>query len=729
MSKFRFRALEELLSRKAVEVVLPSNKPSDFYGINVFDKPKMKKYLSEDAYAHVIEAIETGSKIDRRVADQVAAGMKAWATERGASHYTHWFQPLTDGTAEKHDSFFSIDSKGQGFESFNGDLLAQQEPDASSFPNGGLRNTFEARGYTAWDPSSPAFVVGSTLCIPTIFVAYTGEALDFKTPLLKALSAVDKAAVDVCHYFDKNVKKVQANLGWEQEYFLVDEALYMARPDLLLTDRTLMGHASAKDQQLSDHYFGSIPARVEAFMADLEIECWKLGVPLKTRHNEVAPNQFECAPIFEECNLAVDHNILLMDVMRKVGRRHKLRVLLHEKPFKRINGSGKHNNWSLSTDTGVNLLKPGKNPKANLQFLTFLVNTVKTVFDNQDLLRASIFSAANAHRLGAHEAPPSIMSVFLGTQLTSMLDEIEASVPDRKMTPDEKTELKLNIGKIPEILLDNTDRNRTSPFAFTGNRFEFRAVGSSANCAMPMTALNSALAKQLREFKVEVDAKIEAGIKKDEAILQVLREYIIYSKAVRFDGNGYSAEWVEEAARRGLSNVRKATVAFQATMEEKFIKLFEELEVLTRGEIAARYEILQEKYTKKIQIEARVLGDLALNHIVPTALRYQSVLIENVKSLKEIFSGDELEQMAAGRIDTIRKISTYVNEIRTKVDEMVELRKVANNIEDVAEQAITYENTVFPYLDAIRTPIDHLERIVDDEFWPLPKYREMVSIR
>ncbi|MEN9445415.1 MAG: hypothetical protein RIS47_2306 [Bacteroidota bacterium] len=726
MSQFRFRALEELLSRKPVEVIMPSNKPSDFYGINVFDKVKMKKYLSEDAYAHVADAIETGNKIDRKVADQVAAGMKAWATERGASHYTHWFQPLTDGTAEKHDSFFSIDSKGNGFESFNGDLLTQQEPDASSFPNGGLRNTFEARGYTAWDPSSPAFIVGSTLCIPTIFVAYTGEALDFKTPLLKALSAVDKAAVDVCHYFDKNVRKVQANLGWEQEYFLVDDALYMARPDLLLTDRTLMGHASAKDQQLSDHYFGSIPTRVEAFMTELEMECWKLGIPLKTRHNEVAPNQFECAPIFEECNLAVDHNILLMDVMRKVGRRHKFRVLLHEKPFKRINGSGKHNNWSLSTDTGVNLLKPGKNPKANLQFLTFLVNTVKTVFDNQDLLRASIFSAANAHRLGAHEAPPSIMSVFLGTQLTSMLDEIEMSVPDRKMTPDEKTELKLNIGKIPEILLDNTDRNRTSPFAFTGNRFEFRAVGSSANCAMPMTALNSALAKQLREFKIEVDAKIEAGIKKDEAILQVLREYIIYSKNVRFDGNGYGEEWVVEAEKRGLSNIRKATVAFQATMEEKYIKLYEDLEVLTRGEIAARYEILQEKYTKKIQIEARILGDLALNHIVPTALRYQSVLVENVKNLKDIFGDDEYTEMAAGRIDTIRQISAYVNEIRSKVDEMVEVRKVANKIEDIAEQAIAYENTVFPYLDAIRTPIDHLERIVDDEFWPLPKYREML---
>ena len=726
MSSKRFRALEELLSRTPVESQAPSVKTSDYYGINVFDKAKMQKYLSSEAFEHVQEAVENGTKIDRRIADQIASGMKSWAMERGATHYTHWFQPLTDGTAEKHDAFFSIDGKGGVFESFSGELLAQQEPDASSFPNGGIRNTFEARGYTAWDPSSPAFVIGETLCIPTIFVAYTGEALDYKTPLLKALSAIDKAAVDVCQYFDKNVSKVQANLGWEQEYFLVDEALYHARPDLALTERTLMGHASAKDQQLSDHYFGSIPTRVAAYMRDLEIEAYKLGIPIKTRHNEVAPNQFECAPIHEECNLAVDHNILLMDLMRKVARRHHLRVLLHEKPFKGINGSGKHNNWSLSTDTGVNLYKPGKNPKANMQFLTFLINTVKTVYDNQDLLRASILSHSNAHRLGGHEAPPSIMSVFLGTQLTAMLDELENSVPDRKMTPNEKTELKLNIGKIPEILLDNTDRNRTSPFAFTGNRFEFRAVGSAANSAMPMTALNSALAKQLREFKATVDAKIEGGMKKDEAILQVLREYIVYSKAVRFDGNGYSQEWVEEAARRGLTNEKKVIKAYKAHITDAVLDMFCELGVLSRPEAMARYEIINEKYTKRIQIEARVLGDIALNHIVPTALRYQSSLIENVKNLKEIFSGDEYEAMAAGRIDTIRKISVHVTEMRRLVDEMVEARKVANVIEDIPAQAEAYEESVYPFLDAIRTHIDKLERIVDDREWPLPKYREIL---
>ncbi len=726
MSKFRFRALEKLLSREPLEVLGTEEKASEYFAINVFDKPKMKKYLSDIAYDHVIDCIDQGTKVDRKIADQIAAGMKAWAIERGVTHYTHWFQPLTDGTAEKHDAFFTIDGKGGSFESFSGSLLVQQEPDASSLPSGGIRNTFEARGYTAWDPSSPAFIVGDTLCIPTIFVSYTGEALDYKTPLLKALNAVDKAATEVCQYFDKNVKKVHANLGWEQEYFLIDEALYLARPDIQLTERSLMGHASAKDQQLSDHYFGSIPVRVSEYMKELEIEAWKLGIPLKTRHNEVAPNQFECAPIFEECNLATDHNILVMDVMRKVARKHRFRVLLHEKPFKDINGSGKHNNWSLGTDTGVNLLKPGKNPKSNLQFLTFLVNTLKTVMDNQELLLGSIMSHSNAHRLGANEAPPSIISVFLGAELTRMLDELEVRVPDRKMTPAEKTELKLDIGKIPEILLDNTDRNRTSPFAFTGNRFEFRAVGSTSNCALPMTSLNGALAKQLIEFKKEVDAKIDSGIKKDEAIFQVIREYIAYSKNIRFEGNGYSQEWVDEAAARGLENIGKVTEAYKGFVSEKTKTLFEGLGVFTSREMDARYEILNEKYTMKIQIEARVLGDLALNHIVPTALEYQSMLIENVKSLKDIFEGSEFETLAGDRLVTIRSISEHVTAIKSKVHEMVEARKVANKIEDVAAQASSYENEVYPYMDSIREHIDKLERTVGDKYWPLPKYRELL---
>lgn len=726
MSKFRFRALDELLSREPIIVDEPSEKASEYFGVNVFDKPKMKKYLSDVAYDHVLDCTEHGAKVDRKIADQIAAGMKSWAMEMGATHYTHWFQPLTDGTAEKHDAFFSIDGKGNSFESFSGSLLAQQEPDASSLPNGGIRNTFEARGYTAWDPASPAFIVGDTLCIPTIFVSYTGEALDYKTPLLKALNVVDKAATDVCQYFDKNVKKVHANLGWEQEYFLIDEALYLARPDIQLTERSLMGHASAKDQQLSDHYFGSIPLRVSEFMKELEIESWKLGIPLKTRHNEVAPNQFECAPIFEECNLATDHNILVMDVMRKVARKHKFRVLLHEKPFKDINGSGKHNNWSLATDTGVNLLKPGKNPKSNLQFLTFLVNILKTVKDNQELLLGSIMSHSNAHRLGANEAPPSIISVFLGAELTKMLDELEVRVPDRKMTPAEKTELKLGIGKIPEILLDNTDRNRTSPFAFTGNRFEFRAVGSTTNCALPMTSLNGALAKQLIDFKTEVDAKIDSGVKKDEAIFQVIREYIAYSKTIRFEGNGYSDDWVNEAASRGLLNIGKVTEAYKGFISKQTKSIFEGLGIFTSREMDARYEILNEKYTMKIQIEARVLGDLAINHIVPTALEYQSMLIDNVKSLKDIFEGDDFKSVASDRLVTIRNISDHVAAIKSKVDKMVEARKVANKIEDAYEHASAYEMDVYPYLDSIRVHIDKLERTVGDKYWPLPKYRELL---
>ncbi|RLD74982.1 MAG: glutamine synthetase type III, partial [Bacteroidetes bacterium] len=678
------------------------------------------------AFKSVEKAMQLGTGIDRKVADQVAAGMKEWAISRGATHYTHWFHPLTDATAEKHDAFFEITPDGETFESFDGKLLAQQEPDASSFPSGGIRNTFEARGYTAWDPSSPAFVTGNTLCVPTIFVSYTGEALDYKTPLLRALNELDKAAVEVCQFFDKNVTKVISTLGVEQEYFLVDSALYQARPDLSLTNRTLMGHTSSKDQQLDDHYFGSIKERVASYMKDLEIESHKLGIPLKTRHNEVAPNQFECAPIFEETSLAVDHNQLLMDLMKKIAIRHNFRVLLHEKPFAGINGSGKHNNWSMSTNTGINLLSPGATPKRNLQFLTFLINTVKAVFDNQDALRASIVSAGNQHRLGANEAPPSIMSVFIGKKLTKMLDELEASVPEGKMTPDEKTELKLNIGKIPEILLDNTDRNRTSPFAFTGNRFEFRAVGSDENCASPMIVLNTAMANQLKEFKEEVDRIIEGGLKKDEAIFQVLRKYITYSKKVRFEGNGYSQQWEKDAAKRGLTNEKSAINAFKAYISKDNIELFEKNNVLSKRELEARYEVRIENYTKKIQIESRVLGDLAINHIIPTAIKYQTNLIENVRGLKELFDEQEFNQIAGARLQLIKTISTHITSIKAKVNEMVEERKIANKVEDATEKANYYEQKVKPFLDDIRYCIDKLELIVDDEIWPLPKYRELL---
>ncbi len=726
MATIRFEALEQISRRHAKHVEYPSNKASDYFGINVFDKAKMKKYLSKEGYNAVVTAAEGGTGIDRKLADQIASGMKEWAISRGATHYTHWFHPLTDATAEKHDSFFDRNPEGDVFESFDGKLLAQQEPDASSFPSGGIRNTFEARGYTAWDPSSPAFVTGSTLCIPTIFISYTGEALDYKTPLIKALNELDKAAVEVCQFFDKDVTKVIATLGWEQEYFLVDTALYHARPDLSLTNRTLMGHTSAKDQQLEDHYFGSIRPRIASYMAELEIESHKLGIPLKTRHNEVAPNQFECAPIFEECNLAVDHNQLLMDVMQKVAARHDLRVLFHEKPFAGVNGSGKHNNWSLATNTGVNLLSPGKSPKKNLQFLTFIVNTVKAVHDNTDLLRASISSAANQHRLGANEAPPSIISVFIGKKLTQMLDEIENAVPEGKMSPEEKTTLKLNIGKIPEILLDNTDRNRTSPFAFTGNRFEFRAVGSSENCASPMIVLNTVVANQLKEFKIEVEALVEKGVKRDEAILQVLKQYITYSKKIRFEGNGYSKEWEEEAAKRGLTNIKSAVKAFSAYIEKDNIKLFEKNNIFTEREIEARYEVRIETYMKKIQIESRVLGDLALNHIVPTAIRYQTELISNVKGLKELFDDKDFKELAGERIEVIKNISRYVTSIKKQVNEMTEARKVANKITNTTQMASAYEETIKPFLESIRYNIDKLELIVDDEMWPLPKYRELL---
>lgn len=729
MAHFRLKALEEVLNREPKDFVREDNLVSDYYGKLVFDQPKMKKYLSREAFNAVMDAIENGMTIDRKMADQIAQGMKSWALENGATHYTHWFQPLTDATAEKHDAFIDHSEKGGVIEGFSGKLLAQQEPDASSFPSGGIRQTFEARGYTAWDPSSPAFISETTLTIPTVFISYTGEALDYKTPLLRALHSVDKAATAVCQYFDKNVSSVNANLGWEQEYFLIDEALFMARPDLVLTGRTLMGHASSKDQQLDDHYFSSIPTRVNRFMQDVENEAYKLGIPVKTRHNEVAPNQFELAPIFEEANLANDHNQLIMDIMQKIARRHKFRILYHEKPFAGINGSGKHNNWSLSTNTGVNLYSPGKNPKSNLLFLTFVINTLKAVYDNQDLLRASIYHAGNQHRLGANEAPPSIISVFLGSEVSKMLDLMEESVVDRKMTPDEKTALKLNIGRIPEIILDNTDRNRTSPFAFTGNRFEFRAVGSSSNCASALITLNSVVANQLIKFKTEVDELIEKGTKKDEAIFQVLKELIIASKPIRFNGDGYSADWVKEAAKRGLTNVNNVPEALSTYSRPEVIEMFEKLGVLNQSELHGRVEVEYEKFIMKIQIEARVLGDLAINHIVPTAVEYQTTLLENVKNIKEVFPADEFEKLAGARLDLIREIGGHISAIKAKRKEMIEARKRANVIEDVIEKAKAYDETVRPYLSDIRYHIDKLELIVDNELWPLPKYRELLFVR
>ncbi len=729
MAKFRFRALDEVLNREPVEVTREENLVSDYFGMLVFDHAKMKKYLSREAFKAVTDAIDKGTTVDRKMADQVAQGMKAWAIENGATHYTHWFHPLTDGTAEKHDAFIVHGADGGVIESFSGQLLAQQEPDASSFPSGGIRQTFEARGYTAWDPSSPAFISETTLTIPTIFISYTGEALDFKTPLLRALNAVDKAATDVCFYFDKNVTSVSATLGWEQEYFLIDEALYMARPDIALTGRTLMGHASSKDQQLDDHYFSSIPTRVNRFMQDVENEAYKLGIPLRTRHNEVAPNQYEVAPIFEEANLANDHNQLAMDIMQKIARRHKFRILFHEKPFAGINGSGKHNNWSLVTNTGVNLYSPGKNPKSNLQFLTFVINTLKAVYENQDLLRASIYNASNSHRLGANEAPPSILSVFLGTEVSKMLDLMETSVVDRKMTPDEKTALKLNIGRIPEIILDSTDRNRTSPFAFTGNRFEFRAVGASANNASALIVLNTAMANQLIKFKKAVDALIEKGVKKDEAIFQVLKDLIIETKPILFNGDGYSNEWIEEAARRGLTNITNVPDALEAYLRPESKALFAKMGVLTEAELNGRVEVEYEKFIMKIQIEARVLGDLAINHIVPTAVEYQTMLLENVKNLKELFSKEEFETLAEARIELIREVGGHISAIKEKRKEMIEARKQANAIEDVFERARVYDKTVKPYLEKVRKHIDELELIVDNEKWPLPKYRELLFIR
>lgn len=729
MAKLRFQALGEMMNREAREVVIPSTKATDYYAELVFNMEAMSKYLSRDAYEAVKIANDKGESIDRKFADNVASGMKAWAMERGATHYTHWFQPLTDGTAEKHDGFIDYGDNGHMIESFSGKLLAQQEPDASSFPSGGIRQTFEARGYTAWDVSSPAFIVGTTLCIPTVFISYTGEALDYKTPFLKALTAVDKAAVAVAQYFDKDVRKVYTNLGWEQEYFLIDQALFQARPDLMITGRTLMGHSSAKDQQLDDHYFGSIPERVSKFMIELELEAHRLGIPVKTRHNEVAPNQFELAPIFEEANLANDHNQLLMDLMRRVARHHKFEVILHEKPFAGINGSGKHNNWSLATDTGVILMAPGKNPKGNLQFLTFVVNAIAAVYKSQDLLRATIVTASNSHRLGANEAPPAIISVFTGSQIEEMFDNLAEKITDQKMTPDEKTALKFGIGRIPEILLDNTDRNRTSPFAFTGNRFEFRAVGSQTNCASPLAALNAAMAVQLEEFKKDVDALIEKGVKKDEAIFQTIKKLILESEPVRFNGDGYSDDWKKEAAKRGLTNITSVPEALTKYLDETSKKILIGAGVMTERELEARVEVEMEKFMKKIQIESRTLGDLAINHIVPTAVAYQTQLIQNVQGIRDIFSKDEFEELASARKDLIKKISVHVSSIKAKVKDMTNARKKCNVIQSETEKAFAYDREVRPFLDDIRYHIDKLELIVDNDMWPLPKYRELLFFR
>ncbi len=726
MSKIRFKALHDVQHRPAITFDT-LGRPSSLFKSNVFGEQAMRQFLSKSTIDSVQTAIRKGDNIDRITADAIATGMKSWALEKGATHYTHWFQPLTGATAEKHDAFFEITSDGHVIDKFDGGQLAQQEPDASSFPNGGIRNTFEARGYTAWDPTSPAFIYDNTLCIPTVFVAYTGEALDYKTPLLKALNTIDQAATAVAQYFNKNVNKVTATLGWEQEFFLIDASLAAARPDLMLTGRTLLGHAAAKGQQLDDHYFGSIPIRVLAYLKELEQECLLLGIPLKTRHNEVAPNQFEMAPIFEEANLAVDHNALLMDVMQKVAQRHHFKVLFHEKPFENINGSGKHNNWSLATDTGVNLLSPGTTPMKNLQFLTFFVNTIKAVCEHEALLRASIASAGNDYRLGANEAPPAIISVFIGSQLTQVLDELE-KVTDGKLSPQEKTDLKLNvIGKIPEILLDNTDRNRTSPFAFTGNKFEFRAVGATANCANPMTVLNAIVAQQLIAFKKEVDALIDnKDMKKDDAIFNILREYIKDSKKIRFEGDGYGAPWEKEAKKRKLSNNKTTVSALEARVSKKTVALFESLSIMNNVEIQARYEIELEEYVKRIQIESRVLGDVARNHIIPTALRYQNVLIDNVRGLKEIY-GEDFAAFAKAQTSIIKSISDHTASINSLITEMINARKEANDL-DIKNKAANYAEEVKPFFKAIRRDCDKLELLVEDELWPLPKYRELLFV-
>ena len=725
-SLLRFKMVDAAINHTAVEVKAPEGRPSDYFGKRVFGRAAMRKYLNKATYDALVDTMENGTPLTREVADGIAAGMRQWALKHGADHYTHWFQPLTGGTAEKHDAFADPDGLGGVLEEFSGTLLVQQEPDASSFPNGGIRNTFEARGYSAWDPTSPAFIVDTTLCIPTVFIAYTGEALDYKVPLLRSISAVNKAATEVCHYFDKNVQRVISYLGWEQEYFLVDESLWAVRPDLMLTGRTLMGHESAKNQQLEDHYFGAIPTRVMAFMKDLEYECLKLGIPVKTRHNEVAPNQFELAPVYEEANLANDHNQLVMDLMKRIARKHNFAVLLHEKPYSGVNGSGKHNNWSLCTDTGINLFAPGKNPKGNMLFLTFLVNVLMMVYKNQNLLRASIMSAGNSHRLGANEAPPAILSIFLGKQLTSILDEIARQISSSKMTSEEKTTLKLGIGRIPEILLDTTDRNRTSPFAFTGNRFEFRAAGSSANCAAAMIAINAAMANQLNEFKVSIDKLMEEGVGKDEAIFRIMKETIIASEPIRFEGDGYSEQWKQEAARRGLTNICHVPEALMHYMDIMSRSVLIGDRIFNETELACRLEVELEKYTMKVQIESRVLGDLAINHIVPTAVIYQNRLLENLRGLRETFSPEEYEVLSADRKELVREISKRVTAIKVQVREMTEARKVANHMDNYKDKAFAYEETVRPYLESIRDHIDHLEMEIDDEIWPLPKYRELL---
>jgi len=729
MDNLRFQVVAEAFKKKPLEVKVPSERPYEYFGKNVFNREKMYKYLPKDVYEKLVDVIDNGARLDRSIADAVAAGIKQWAVENGVTHYTHWFQPLTEGTAEKHDSFIEHDYKGGMVEEFSGKLLVQQEPDASSFPSGGIRNTFEARGYSAWDPTSPVFIMDDTLCIPTIFISYTGEALDYKAPLLRTLHAVNVAATEVCHYFNPDVKKVQSNLGWEQEYFLVDEGLYSARPDLLLTGRTLMGHDSAKNQQMDDHYFGTIPDRVQAFMKDLEIQALELGIPCKTRHNEVAPNQFELAPIFEDTNLAVDHNMLLMSLMKKVARKHGFRALLHEKPFDGINGSGKHNNWSLSTDTGVLLHAPGKTPEENLRFVTFIVETLMGVYKHNGLLKASIMSAGNAHRLGANEAPPAIISSFLGTQLTELLDHIEKSDKDKLFAVAGKQGMKLDIPEIPELLIDNTDRNRTSPFAFTGNRFEFRAVGSEANCASAMIALNSAVAEALVNFKTRVDALIAKGEDKNSAIIDVLRDDIKTCKPIRFDGNGYSDEWVEEAERRGLDCEKSCPVIFERYLDEDSVKMFESLGVMSRKELEARNEVKWETYTKRIQIEARVMGDLSMNHIIPVATHYQSMLLKNVQNISAVYPAEKAASLSKRNMKLIEEISERIEAIETGVEELVNARKVANKIESEHDKAIAYHDSVEPKMEKIRYQIDKLELVVEDDLWTLPKYRELLFIR
>lgn len=727
-SKLRFKVVGEAFAKRPLDVPIPTERPSDFFGKYVFNKQKMYKYLPKKTYDRMCDVMDNGTPLDSALANEIAAGMKKWAMELGVTHVTHWFQPLTDTTAEKHDGFVEHDGKGGMIEEFEGKSLMQQEPDASSFPSGGIRSTFEARGYSAWDPTSPVFVMGDTLMIPTVFISYTGEALDYKTPLLKALNAVDKAATDVCLYFYPNVKRVKANLGWEQEYFLVDEGLFGARPDLLLTGRTLMGHSSAKDQQMDDHYFGSIPERVSAFMKDLEIQALELGIPCKTRHNEVAPNQFELAPIYEECNLAIDHNMLIMGLMKKIARKHGFRCLLHEKPFAGVNGSGKHNNWSLITDTGVLLHSPGKTPIDNLRFVTFIVESLMAVHKHNGLLKASIMSATNAHRLGANEAPPAIVSSFLGKQLSDLLNHLEATEEDELINLSGKHGMKLDIPSIPEIMVDNTDRNRTSPFAFTGNRFEFRAVGAGANCASAMIALNTAMAEALVNFKKRVDILIEKGENKDTAILKILRHDIKACKNIRFDGNGYSNEWEIEAAKRGLDVEKSCPIIFDRYLDPESIEMFETMNVMTEMELKARNEIKWETYTKTIQIEARIFGDMAINHIIPIATRYQSSLTDNVHKLREIF-GEEAMELSDENIKLIREISMRTKNITSKVQKMVDARKIANKIECQRERAIAYHDTVAPYLEDIRYDIDKLEMVIDDEIWPLPKYRELLFIR